>query len=343
MLVDSDPTLRIGEMAVGIRNPTGLWAYDVRGTLRIPDGLGLLLLNADGYTTLFDLPGYQKPAPFRLYARSQTDHGFAPGATYSESYELKALPGEEPIKFKILVTAAHPSPAGDVSRIGGFRQGGQLLPGGGSATVSFEIDDLQDDITGVCLHASLLGAGDVWLSPSLGRWEAVLQNLSAAPGIHDLIAEAFSPNPQSAITSHHYRAVVFSDLSAYRAELLDLVNSDRAADGKSPLAMDPWLNTVAQFHAQDMSDQKYFSHTNLDGWTPWQRMAYYGVTFHSAGENIAVGQDTPSQVEDAWMNSAGHRANILSGSFKKIGLGIVAVEAGDMYWPGYYWVQAFTD
>ncbi|MCX6644957.1 MAG: CAP domain-containing protein, partial [bacterium] len=130
---------------------------------------------------------------------------------------------------------------------------------------------------------------------------------------------------------------------SYRSQMLSLLNQDRANNGLAPVAMDETMNTVAQYHAQDMSDQQYFDHINLDGWTPWKRMDYFGVTYFAAGENIAVGQDSPGEVETAWMNSTGHRANILNESFGKVGLGIVPTSPGDTYAPGYYWVQVFTN
>jgi uncharacterized protein YkwD len=339
-----DQALGIGHVTISIRNPTSLWAYDVRGMIRIPNGKVFRLLNADGYTTLFPKTGYVSPAPFRGYVGDDADHAFAPGSTHFEQFDVKTAPATDPTEFTFLVTAGYPEPPGDVSRIAEFRQSGRLLPGGGTAMVSFDIEDLQDDIGGVCLHAGPLGDGDVWLTESSnGRWEAQLKNMTASPGLYDLAVEANSPNPQDAVTSHVYRAVVFHDLTAFQSQLLTLVNADRASNGLPALQLDPLLCTVAQSHAQDMADQKYFSHTSLDGWSPWDRMSYYGVEFGAAGENIAVGQDTPADVETDWMNSSGHKANILNSSFGKIGLGMVPADSDDIYAPGYYWVQDFTN
>jgi uncharacterized protein YkwD len=333
----------IGQVIISLRNPTKLWGFDVRGIIRIGTGQILKLLNADGYTTLFAAPAYVSPAPFKLFASDQANHGFAPGADYFEPYDIKVNPGADPTKFTFLVTASLPKPAGDVSRIYSFRQMGQFLPGGGSARVSFKVEDLQNDIGGVCLHASQLGAGDIWLLPSDGRWEADLTNLTAAPGLYDLRADAHSPNPQGAVTSHVFRAVVFGDYSAFRSQLLSLVNSDRSSNGLPAVELDPLMTTVAESHGLDMAEHMYFSHTDLDGYSPADRMQYYGADFGTAGENIAVGQDSPTQVETDWMNSPGHRANLLNPAFKKIGLGIVPTAKDDPYAPGYYWVQEFSD
>ena len=84
-----------------------------------------------------------------------------------------------------------------------------------------------------------------------------------------------------------------------------------------------------------MAAQNYFSHTSLDGRSPWQRMEAQGYTAGS-GENIAAGYSTPASVMTAWMNSSGHRANILNCSSKAIGVGI---GKGGSY--GTYWTQDF--
>jgi uncharacterized protein YkwD len=338
-----DAEIGLGVFRLSLKNPTQLVGYDIRGVLQVGTGIDLRVLNPDGYTNLYATAGYVTPSPFITFASMITDHAFAPGSTLSETVELKTGESHWPVNFIFLVTAGYPSPPGDVSSISEFRQTGQLLSGGGNAFLSFNVEDMQDDITGVIVRASELGAGDLSLSESDGRWEGTLINYSAVPGIYNLRVDAMSPNPQNGVTSHYYRAVVFHDLTSFRTELLNSVNADRAANGQSALSIDAALNTVAQFHAQDMCDLHYFSHTNLDGWSPWRRMSYYGVGYHAAGENIAVGQDTPTEVENAWMNSSGHRANILNGSFDRIGIGIVPTQSGDKYHPGYYWVQLFTD
>ncbi|MFH1676785.1 MAG: CAP domain-containing protein, partial [bacterium] len=263
--------------------------------------------------------------------------------SHTETFELKTTDLSIPQDFTMIVTAGFPSPAGDVSSVSGFRQGGQLIKGGAGTKVSFMVEDLQNDVTGVKITASELGAGDVWLSLLNGRWEGYVSNTGVNPGNYNLMVEAYSPNPQNAVTSNYYKAVVFYDLQSSRTQLLSLVNADRISGGIQSVSSDPYLDTVAQYHAQDMSAKHFFSHYNLDGWSPWQRMDYFGVSYGSAGENIAVGQDSVSEVEIAWMNSAGHKANIMNGSFKKVGLGIAPILSGDMYYPGYYWVQVFSD
>ena len=119
------------------------------------------------------------------------------------------------------------------------------------------------------------------------------------------------------------------------AEVVRLVNVARADAGCAPLRVDSRLTTAARLHSEDMAAQNYFSHTSLDGRSPWQRMEAQGYTAGS-GENIAAGYSTPASVMTAWMNSSGHRANILNCSSKAIGVGI---GKGGSY--GTYWTQDF--
>ena len=122
-------------------------------------------------------------------------------------------------------------------------------------------------------------------------------------------------------------------LSTYEREVIRLVNEHRAKNGLMPLTADAKLSYIARLKAIDMRDKKYFSHTSPTYGTPFQMMKDFGITYRSAGENIAMGQRTPSEVVTAWMNSPGHRANILNASYTKIGVGYVS--------DGNCWVQEF--
>ncbi len=342
-LTAMDPTLGTGSFDVTVRNPTIFDVYEVRSMIVYQEGVDLAVLNADGYTSLFETAGYVSPTAFRLFARNKPGHLFGGYEHHTVSFDMKTTPGMSPVNFSVVISVALPENPGDVSYIGEFRQYGQLLPGGGTAYVSFDILDLQNDIGGVFLHTDELGSAGTWLLPSNGRWEATLTNYLAIPGNYTFRVDAHSASHQQGVTSNYYRAVVFPDYTTFRNQMLSLLNADRANFGLGPVAMDEILNTVAQYHAQDMAEKVYFNHINLDGWTPWKRMAYFGYDYYTAGENIAVGQDSPSEVEIAWMNSAGHKANILNNSFGHVGLGIVETPPGDPYAPGYYWVQVFSD
>ncbi|MBQ4316710.1 MAG: SafA/ExsA family spore coat assembly protein [Clostridia bacterium] len=119
----------------------------------------------------------------------------------------------------------------------------------------------------------------------------------------------------------------------YEKEVVRLVNKERASRGLSSLTLDWELSRVARYKSQDMHDKRYFSHTSPTYGSPFDMLSDFGIKYRSAGENIAKGQKTPQEVVNAWMNSSGHRANILNKSFTKIGVGYVA--------DGNYWTQMF--
>ncbi|MBE6675094.1 MAG: SafA/ExsA family spore coat assembly protein [Ruminococcaceae bacterium] len=120
---------------------------------------------------------------------------------------------------------------------------------------------------------------------------------------------------------------------SYEREVVRLVNKERTQRGLKALTYDWQLSRVARYKSQDMSDNNYFSHTSPTYGSPFEMMKKFGISYRSAGENIAKGQRTPEEVVNAWMNSSGHRANILSTSFTKIGVGYVS--------KGKYWTQMF--
>ncbi|WP_102275438.1 SafA/ExsA family spore coat assembly protein [Cytobacillus massiliigabonensis] len=119
-------------------------------------------------------------------------------------------------------------------------------------------------------------------------------------------------------------------------QVVQLVNQERAKYGLNPLKSNWELARVARYKSQDMIDRKYFDHNSPTYGTPFQMMKSFGISYRSAGENIAAGQATPKEVVQAWMNSEGHRKNILSSSFTEIGVGYVK---GGSY--GHYWTQMF--
>ncbi len=120
---------------------------------------------------------------------------------------------------------------------------------------------------------------------------------------------------------------------AYEQEVVRLVNAQRVQNGLKPLAENWELSRVARYKSADMAGKRYFSHESPTYGSPYQMMRSFGISFRFAGENIAYGQRTPAAVVSAWMNSSGHRANILSSSYTQIGVGYH--EAGN------YWTQMF--
>jgi uncharacterized protein YkwD len=116
------------------------------------------------------------------------------------------------------------------------------------------------------------------------------------------------------------------------AEQFRLMNADRIAEGLSALSCDLRLSEVARAHSRDMAERDFFDHTNPDGEQPWDRMERHGVRgFRSAGENIAAGYPSPAAVEEGWMNSPGHRANILNDGYTHIGVGLFD-DGGRLVW-----------
>ena len=126
--------------------------------------------------------------------------------------------------------------------------------------------------------------------------------------------------------------------SSEEQEVVRLVNLEREIANLHPLAWDNALGAAAWDHSTDMAQQNYFSHTSLDGRQFNQRITAAGYPFSTGGENIACGYSTPQAVMNGWMNSSGHRANILNASFCDIGVGY-AFESTSSY--RYYWTQDF--
>ena len=158
------------------------------------------------------------------------------------------------------------------------------------------------------------------------RYEIGLSELKAAnPQIqnYDLIYPGQVVNIPTLDTS----------VTAYEQEVIRLVNEIRVKNGLKPLTYDWELSRVARFKSQDMKDNRYFSHSSPVYGSPFQMIRSFGISFRSAGENIARGYATPQAVVNGWMNSSGHRANILNAGYTHIGVGYVS--------GGNYWTQMF--
>ena len=124
-----------------------------------------------------------------------------------------------------------------------------------------------------------------------------------------------------------------SSVLSFEAEVVRLVNEKRSQNGLKPLKSNWELSRVARYKSRDMHTRGYFSHTSPTYGSPFQMIKSFGISYKSAGENIAKGYSSPEAVVNAWMNSSGHRANILNASFTEIGVGYVA--------EGHYWTQMF--
>ena len=153
------------------------------------------------------------------------------------------------------------------------------------------------------------------------------------------VSEIINANPQISNPDLIYPGqklnipVIAESTQTFEQQVITLTNQKRAENGLSPLKVNWELSRVARYKSQDMHDKKYFSHTSPTYGDPFTMMKNFGISFNAAGENLAMGQNTPEAVVNAWMNSSGHRANILNKNFAQIGVGYVA--------SGNYWTQMF--
>lgn len=127
--------------------------------------------------------------------------------------------------------------------------------------------------------------------------------------------------------------------SVYESQVIALINQERADEGLPPLSSQSQLTSAARIHSADMACNGFFSHTSPTTGSPFDRIEAQGYSFSYAGENIAGGFNSPASVVETWMNSAGHRANILSPNYVHIGVGYA-------YWGdstyGAYWTAVFA-
>ena len=141
-----------------------------------------------------------------------------------------------------------------------------------------------------------------------------------------------------------YLPLIFSHLLSPEAQaVVDLINAHRISAGCSPLQVNAKLVNAAQAHTEDMVFNDFFSHTGSNGSNPGQRIAAQGYSYSTWGENIAAGYSTATSAVNGWMNSKGHRNNILNCNFKETGVGyyFLANDPGDENWR-YYWTQVFA-
>ena len=153
-------------------------------------------------------------------------------------------------------------------------------------------------------------------------------------GVSEIInANKQVPNPHLIYPMQQLNIPNINQTKGVEEQVLSLVNQERAKVGLKPLQMDWELQRVARTKSQDMRSKGYFSHQSPTYGSPFDMMKQFGISYRTAGENIAQGQRNPQEVMSAWMNSSGHRANILKADFTHIGVGYEA--------NGNYWTQMF--
>lgn len=159
---------------------------------------------------------------------------------------------------------------------------------------------------------------------------------TAKPAATTAKPAATTAKPAATTAKPAAAAPASANIGAYEQQVVDLVNKERAAAGLPALKVNTKLAGVAEKKAEDLRDKNYFAHQSPTYGSPFDMMKQFGISYTTAGENIAKGQKTPSDVMNGWMNSPGHRANILSANYTEIGVGYVTDSNG-----GTYWVQHF--
>jgi uncharacterized YkwD family protein/spore coat assembly protein SafA len=152
-------------------------------------------------------------------------------------------------------------------------------------------------------------------------------------GVSELIAaNPQIKNPAMIYVGSKLAIPSIDDVKQLEQQVIDLVNKQRVSAGLAPLKANWELCRVARYKSQDMITKKYFAHESPTYGSPFKMMESFGVSFSAGGENIAYGQKTPQEVMNAWMNSAGHRANILSAVYNELGVGVAKAANGTFYW-----------
>lgn len=156
-------------------------------------------------------------------------------------------------------------------------------------------------------------------------------------GLNEIIsANPQFSNPDLIYPGDRVTIPLKGDIKSVEQEVIRLTNQERAKQGLPALKSDWQLSRVARYKSRDMRDQGYFAHNSPTYGSPFEMMKSFNISYRKAAENIAAGQRTPQEVVQAWMDSPGHRKNILDKDLTYIGVGYAE---GGSY--GYYWTQQF--
>jgi uncharacterized protein YkwD len=136
----------------------------------------------------------------------------------------------------------------------------------------------------------------------------------------------WAPFSQAILSNNNFGSVLSFATNTSSADLLTETNAQRASNGASGLALNSQLNNAAQAKANDMATKNYWSHETPDGTQPWQFITQAGYSYTTAGENLAYGFDSSATTITGWMNSPGHKANLINNAFHDVGFGIANAE-----------------
>lgn len=197
----------------------------------------------------------------------------------------------------------------------------------------------------IAVVIGLIGFGwfgyGLWIERSSNRDPAPAPQATSQPQV-----TATEPAPTShvgaPVPTPHGAAPPDANLDPIISQVIELSNQARQANGCNiPLTNHALLNLAAQRHSEDMIERDYFEHTSPDGKDPGDRITATGYVWSTYGENIAAGYATPAEVMGGWMNSPGHRANILNCDFREIGIGY-AVRQSNAGRAEPFWTQVFA-
>ena len=208
-------------------------------------------------------------------------------------------------------------------------EGGLTLTEGQQADLNNMREDLQ---RGIDVELPDFQRGGI-PAPTEGAAPAPQQEAPAPDQVAPSPQERQAPEQEAAPAPEQKAAPSGTEISDFESKVIDLTNEQRRKNGLSNLQPDTALSNVALEKSNDMQAKNYFSHTSPTYGSPFDMMRDFGVSYNSAGENIAMGQPSPEEVVNAWMNSEGHRKNILSPNFTHIGVGHTS--------QGNYWTQMF--
>lgn len=184
------------------------------------------------------------------------------------------------------------------------------------------------------LQASAQNIDTYIVKPGDSMWKIALKY---QVGLSEIIeANPQMANPDLIYPNQKVNIPLIDSVKKIEHDVVELCNQERAKYGLPPLRPDWQTARVARHKSQDMRDKRYFSHTSPTYGSPFDMLKAYNVSYRAAGENIAMGQKTPQEVVKGWMNSEGHRKNILNESFTHIGVGYAKGGKGR-----YYWTQMF--
>lgn len=186
----------------------------------------------------------------------------------------------------------------------------------------------------VPLNAYGQGTATYVVQPGDSLWKIAVRY---QVGLSEIIAAnpQFS-NPNLIYPGEKVYIPILENVKTIENEVVRLTNQQRTKYGLPPLQIDWQLARVARYKSVDMRDKNYFSHQSPTYGSPFTMIKNFGISYRTAAENIAAGQQTPQEVVNAWMNSPGHRANILNKNFTHIGVGYA--KGGSF---GHYWTQMF--